>query len=114
MKKIRTVLMLIGAIGAINANAQTIQRKSGLSEIRYNPNGDLRIYPNPAKDVVNVRVDSDKIQKLEVFDAKGVSLLRQPMLPNGKMDISKLPPGTYLITATAWYKTYSKKLVIVK
>ena len=114
MKKITIILLLIGAVSRINANAQTVQRKSGLSEIRYNPNGDLRIYPNPAKDIVDVRVNSDKTQKLEVFDVKGVPLLRQPMLPSGKMDISKLSPGTYLVTATAWYKTYSKKLVVLK
>lgn len=114
MKKNILILLLLGIITSINLHAQNAERKSGLSEIRYSPNGGLRIYPNPAKDIVDVRVDSDKIQKLEVFDVKGVSLLRQPMLPNGKMDISKLPPGTYLVTATAWYKTYSKKLVVMK
>lgn len=114
MKKIILILLFLGTMNSISLHAQNIERKSGLSEIRYNPNADLRIYPNPAKDIVDVRVDSDKIQKLEVFDVKGASLLRQPMLPNGKMDISKLPPGTYLVTATAWYKTYSKKLVVMK
>ena len=53
----------------------------------------IAIYPNPAKDFVNINTNS-KVSKVTVFGTDGKQLLEDS---NSKINVSKLPAGVYLL-----------------
>ncbi len=66
------------------------------------------IFPNPAKDHVEVRVDGELLT-LEIFNLKGQKLLQQN---EAVMDVSHLPPGTYIVKGTSTLGEFSEKLIV--
>ncbi len=58
--------------------------------------GKVIVYPNPAKDIINVQLEENAIaQKLELFDMMGRSVL---FVENAnKINVSSLPKGVYLL-----------------
>ncbi|MAQ74948.1 MAG: sheath polysaccharide-degrading enzyme [Aquimarina sp.] len=66
-------------------------------------NSDIfKLYPNPARNVINVAVKDLKIDQLEIFSMYG-QLVKQVSNQgtNSEIDISSLPAGTYFIRFTA-------------
>lgn len=55
---------------------------------------DLLVYPNPVSDVLNIRTDS-KIKAVSVVDMTGKNI--KVNAEGGKVDVSALPVGNYLI-----------------
>src|SRR6056297_78418 len=62
---------------------------------------DLRVFPNPAKDRIQIHWDglTQKV-KLEILTAQGVSVLKKELssIENEILNIQFLPAGTYLLT----------------
>ncbi|RZJ39051.1 MAG: T9SS type A sorting domain-containing protein, partial [Chryseobacterium sp.] len=54
------------------------------------------IYPNPAKDMVKIKTDSD-LMTAEIFDMNGRIILSSS---SKQIDISKISTGQYLIKST--------------
>jgi hypothetical protein len=64
-----------------------------------NPNP-LDIYPNPASDFVNIEIASDAaVLEVSISDLLGRELLRQPIPNGGKVDVSVLESGLYMLSA---------------
>ena len=63
---------------------------------------ELRIYPNPANAIVNVRLNNEaEIVQLNVISALGQTALQQRTSgSNVQLDVSQLAPGHYLLQAT--------------
>lgn len=58
---------------------------------------DIKLFPNPATDVVNVTTAKDfKIKQVNVIDATGRNL-SSSKFENNQVDVSSLPAGIYLI-----------------
>lgn len=60
-----------------------------------NQNFNLKLYPNPTSDFLNIKSDL-KISKIEIYDMGG-KLFQTSKMNNEKVSVSKLPKGNYLI-----------------
>ncbi|HAQ37941.1 MAG TPA: hypothetical protein DCX89_01520 [Saprospirales bacterium] len=61
---------------------------------------DLEIFPNPSSGLITVQKPEDDSGRIMVLDMQGTLLETQPVFredDNTTMDLSHLPPGTYLI-----------------
>ena len=55
---------------------------------------DVQVYPNPAKDVVNVSIQNVLIHKIEVYNLLGKKVLTST---ESKINVENLPKGVYLL-----------------
>ena len=76
---------------------------------------DLKIIPNPATNSIEI-INEHQFEKISVFDGNGrlmTQLEKQENIPKIKIDISKLPRGTYIVRAISSKKhVYSEKLMV--
>lgn len=80
----------------------------GVGEI-YTHNDELRIYPNPAADVVNVALDSE-VKEIHVYDISGRLVLSSEN--SGKtVDVSSLARGIYKLVAVSQDGIHSGSLI---
>ncbi|MEO8086596.1 MAG: T9SS type A sorting domain-containing protein [Bacteroidota bacterium] len=72
----------------------------------------VMIYPNPAKDVINIRFESAKENLvLRIFDAVGRIVHQEEITEDKSIDISMLSEGVYQCVFTGEGKMASQKLV---
>ena len=57
---------------------------------------DFSYYPNPVKDVLNIKSEKT-IQSVEVFNMAGQKVLNSSRIQNGQIDLSSVNPGIYVI-----------------
>ncbi len=57
---------------------------------------DFSYYPNPVKDVLNIKSEKT-IQSVEVFNMTGQKVLNSSRIQNGQIDLSSVNPGIYVI-----------------
>lgn len=69
----------------------------------------VSIYPNPAKDILNVKTN-DQVLKVEVYAAASGQLLKT--LKGKIFNVSSLPSGIYLLKITTNKQVISKKIII--
>lgn len=75
------------------------------------PQAPLRTYPNPTTGFI--QWDNPKINRLEVLNSSGQSLLRlEPARGQQTLDVSYLPDGLYLIRLFADQRAVVQKLII--
>ncbi|MDQ0477001.1 T9SS type A sorting domain-containing protein [Chryseobacterium sp. MDT2-18] len=56
---------------------------------------DLTVYPNPAKDLINIKTSKSNIEKVFIFDLSGKLIMTEK---SKRIDISLLPSATYIIS----------------
>ncbi len=66
----------------------------GINEI--NKNSKVNVYPNPVKDILNIKSDN-KLESVDVFSLNGQKLMTTQQ---NKIDVSKLSSGVYIIKTT--------------
>jgi hypothetical protein len=73
---------------------------------------DILLYPNPAKDVLNIRfiAASEKLE-MKIFDAAGRLVIREEIAGDRSINISSLDEGVYHCLFTGAGKSFSQKLV---
>ena len=69
--------------------------------------GNITIYPNPSSKYINVNIDS--VLEAVVFDLLGKELLRENI--TGRLDISSLEKGTYILNLTDGINTSTHKII---
>ncbi len=69
--------------------------------------GNITIYPNPSSKYINVNIDS--VLEAVVFDLLGKELIRENI--TGRLDISSLEKGTYILNLTDGINTSSHKII---
>lgn len=75
---------------------------------------DLRIFPNPAVNVVNLSTEKGlQLEQVTVFNLAGQRVLEQPVL-DGQITVGSLPAGNYFIEARSGRKTLVEQLVVIK
>lgn len=79
----------------------------------FNKSG-MRVYPIPAKDIVNLAWDNSKPSKVMLYDATGK--LMQTVNNNSdkklQINVSKYPKGVYILKYEIDNKAYSEKLIV--
>ena len=115
-----------GAVMVMWASNNTVRGEGW--EISYSPMvgtdehnslGNLLVYPNPVKDIVNLSFNVDKSQdiSIRVLSVTGKVLLSKEMpgvqgSVTGSIDVSALPKGIYLLQFTSELGTTTKKIAI--
>jgi aminopeptidase YwaD len=85
----------------------------GTNETATNSLESVQIYPNPAKDVLNIELPKDiKHFSLEITDLTGRLVLNKEN--ETKINVSDLANGAYLCTIKANDKTAVRKIIIGK
>ena len=91
----------------LNPNASNVIRIDGISEQQSSINEEradarLSVYPNPARNEINISSDSQLITSVVIFDMQGRQMLRQKVGLQSlvRVDVAKLPLGAYVCRAT--------------
>jgi len=71
----------------------------------------VKMYPNPAKGVVNFSSASKKALNVAVYDLLGKQVLRANAVQS-ELNISSLNPGMYFVNMTQGSSTSTKKLLV--
>lgn len=81
---------------------------TGISNI--NKNDELKIYPNPAKNAIAVRIPDDiKIYEINLLNMVGQSILQTK---SNVIDVSNIPNGIYSVTVQSDKTIFNKKAII--
>ena len=73
------------------------------------------IYPNPTNDVLYSKVDFEKPHTLRIFNTMGQQVLWQVSSDTlGKIDVSNLPAGTYMIELSDEQKQIKRLFTVIK
>ena len=88
----------------------------GLTNIETNEKESIRVYPNPAKDFINVDIEADRFSssEIELFDIQG-RLVKKSKLNaqiGNRIDVSMLNPGAYNYRVVINGKGISGKVII--
>lgn len=100
---------VLSLVGTVDSFAMTVEGSAATS-VGDHMLAAVSIFPNPATDVINIVVPSGlEISNVSVFDVlgknTGVSLV------NGKVNISGLQKGIYIVNVETNYGTLTQKLV---
>jgi Secretion system C-terminal sorting domain len=79
--------------------------------IQQNSISGLKVYPNPAKDVLYISSDNNTTKQVEVYDVLGKVVLNTKAT-NAPINIASLNRGVYVVKVTEEGKTATRKLVI--
>ncbi len=71
-----------------------------------------KVFPNPAKDVLNIKTPAT-LDKIKIFDTAGKMVL-SIQKPGDKIDVSKLTNGIYFVEISSNRKKWREKIVIKK
>ncbi len=83
-----------------------VQQTTGVRDIYFS---DLRIFPNPAKEVLYIQAENEPISRLELTDLRGRVLLREDAHSlTHALKLNSLPQGLYLL------KLYREDQVLVE
>src|SRR5690606_1836785 len=106
---VTTWASLLSLVGTVDSLAMTVEGTPATS-VGDHMLAAVSIFPNPATDVINIVVPSGlEISNVSVFDVlgknTGVSLV------NGKVNISGLQKGIYIVNVETNFGTLTQKLV---
>lgn len=71
----------------------------------------FNVYPNPAKDFIAIKSNTNQITLIKVYDVLGKNVITQNKLINNRLDISKLNKGLYFIKIDADGNSLTKKII---
>ena len=71
----------------------------------------LKIYPNPAKNLLNITSDSFETKNVEIYNVLGAKVLAATVT-NAPVNVANLAKGLYVVKVTEAGKTATRKLVI--
>jgi hypothetical protein len=76
--------------------------------------GQIKLYPNPADNVIHISVSTGQIQKVTIYSLTGQLVLQQTInsLKETSLNISHILPGIYLTEVYTDTGTYHKKIMV--
>jgi len=57
----------------------------------------IEIFPNPVKNVFYIKLQDNRVTKIEIFDIQGISHLSKEILSDEKIDVTFLSQGIYFV-----------------
>ncbi len=98
-----------GAKGA-NGKLEIIINTETANVTTYLKNG-ISIYPNPASGIINIDADGNSIEKIQLLDITGKTVLSNSATINSRLDISGLSNGIYFVLAHTNKGIFSTKII---
>lgn len=79
------------------------QSRPSLPELTTHEESDIKVYPNPAKDILKVVIPKNKVDKqIEIYDLTGKQILTEIIKTDSKnVNISQLRTGMYFLRIKA-------------
>jgi hypothetical protein len=84
---------------------------SGVLSVQENSISGLKIYPNPAKNVLNITSDTFEAKTVAIYNVLGKVVLSEKVT-NTPVNVANLAKGVYVVKVTEEGKTATRKLVI--
>ncbi len=74
---------------------------------------EVKVYPNPAKDVLNIEMDETENAKFELYNCYGALVLQTNLKDNKQVDIKNLASGVYFYAIEKNGSTVTNKLIVL-
>ncbi|WP_299122763.1 T9SS type A sorting domain-containing protein [uncultured Winogradskyella sp.] len=87
----------IAAIGNSSDTVDWMENRINLLSVNDFESNTISIYPNPAKDVLNISGYSDTSIEISIVDLLGKKVLEKTLYTNEALDVSQLSNGIYTI-----------------
>lgn len=70
---------------------------------------ELVIYPNPVKNIINIRFGDKKVEEVDIVNSLGS--VQKIKVQNGSINVATLKPGIYFIRLTVENETFTRKFI---
>ena len=110
-------VVYVRAPGAVDGNTEVFYDNFSLAPAATASVDDvfasnLKVYPNPANDVLTIESKTVKIESVEIYSLLGQKMKSNIQLENNKFDVSDLSTGLYLLKVNATSGSSTRKIVI--
>jgi hypothetical protein len=79
---------------------------------RINGNSDIRVYPNPAAEILHIDLNGSSMLNLNLIDITGKLIIQKIVNPdNNTLNISEIPSGIYMLSATGTSGNYTFQII---
>jgi PKD repeat protein len=109
-----TVTLTVIKCGKSNSQSKTIEIDTTLTTAIFTLENDIRIYPNPTSNLLNITLNRTfKNIKVVLYDTKGFAVSTKEFqdLSALSIDISTFSSGTYLLKITADQNMFTSKIL---
>lgn len=72
---------------------------------------DIKLYPNPVRDILNIETNNIEITSINIFNVLGSKILTLNEVENNNINISNLKKGVYFIQINANGNSITKKII---
>ena len=99
---------------SVNLGGSIFKIAGGVLSVDENQSNNVIIYPNPANDIVSIKLQTQVMEHLKISDVKGSILYAETLQSNQKqLNTSSFAKGMYFITITTKQGAkFVKKLMI--
>ena len=105
----------IRAPGAVDGNTEVFYDNFSL-DVTLSVNdvlaSEFKIYPNPAKNYLNIESKNIAISSVEMYNIIGKKVISENNLVNSKLNVSSLSTGIYLLKVNSDAGSLVKKIVV--
>lgn len=101
-----------GSDTVLHEDAFRVQKVNALNN--SNSLEDIRVFPNPAKDVIHIEFDKQKLHKIVISTLSGQTIIDVENLPQNayQLDVSGIPSGMYIIRLQSDDLEYRQKIIL--
>ncbi len=107
---------LRGVAGQFNGTHQIHPRNNNDIDVTLNVNSfenvEFNLYPNPAKNYVNLEVPAGEVYEVNVYSVTGKKVLTQRINGSTRLDLSSLNSGVYMVNFKQGSLNTTRKLII--
>ncbi len=100
------------------ADSCTYEKKGTFTGELEEENEEVRLYPNPANNTLNISHQNGTLRSVMIYDLSGREVLAQPVSDAAarehRLNLSSLPAGAYVVKVETGSKSVIKKLVVNK
>jgi hypothetical protein len=100
-----------GSFGRDNVLINKIFLPSNSLQFIYDTQNTVKIYPNPATDVILITLSQGNSAKIKIIDNSGRIILSKNITSTNYLNIQELKPGVYTIQIQISDKIFSQKLI---
>ena len=94
-----------------DAQVLNLYNTNSLTSENFNTNNlDVKLYPNPVRDILNIEIESD-IQSIEIYNIQGQKVLSSNQK---QINVSDLASGMYLVRIQDIDNNIATKKIVIK
>ena len=100
---------------SVNLGGSIFKITGGVLSVNENQNNNVIVYPNPATDIVSIKLQTQVMEHLKISDVKGSVIYTETLQSNQKeLNTSSFAKGMYFITITTKNGAVAVKKLIIQ